>query len=385
MTDARVQAEELRDPVAHRVEPGREPRPGGDDRQVDARRSPARAFDASADLLDQDRAGDAARGAGVGREQPSEVTQPGRPEQRVGDGVEHDVAVRVTGQGRGAGDLHAAQPQGLARPERMAVVADPRPDGASGAEGRGHPPEIARERHLEVAGIAGHDMDRDATGFEEGGLVGERLGSVGREPAVGLAQQVAAHALGRLRGAQAAPLDGRADQVAVDPLEGLGHRHDRDGRPVTSRRLARRPRRGRRRSAAGPRRGPARRPRRRLASRSRTTNPACDRFLAPLPARDHIDDGGRQPRRGGHLGAPVRRGDHDDPPDRRRRGQRAQRPREKRAARRSRPRACPRRPSGSSARRRRRWCPRRGPSRAPLNRAVAGRRSSGRRRSAGRG
>ena len=160
--------------------------------QVDARRSPAGAFDASPDLVDQDRAGDAARGAGVGREEPAEVAQPGGPEQRVGDGVEHDVAVRVTGQGRRAVDLDPAEAQGRARPERMAVVADPRPDAVARApRAAATRREIAGERHLEVAGIAGHDMDRDATGFQEGGFVGQCLGSVGREARVGLAQEVA--------------------------------------------------------------------------------------------------------------------------------------------------------------------------------------------------
>ena len=73
------------------------------------------------------RAVDASRRPLVGREEPAEIAQPGGTQQRVGDRVERDVAVGMTVEPRRAGDLDAAEPQRLARPERMAVVADPGP------------------------------------------------------------------------------------------------------------------------------------------------------------------------------------------------------------------------------------------------------------------
>ena len=63
----------------------------------------------------------------AGREQAAEVAQPGRAEQRVGDGVQRDVAVGVAVQPRRAVDLMPPSRSGVARPERMAVVADARP------------------------------------------------------------------------------------------------------------------------------------------------------------------------------------------------------------------------------------------------------------------
>ena len=65
--------------------------------------------------------------AGVGREEPAQVAQAGRPEQRVGDRVEGDVAVRVAGS-RGAPAISIPpSASGIAGSERMAVVTDPGP------------------------------------------------------------------------------------------------------------------------------------------------------------------------------------------------------------------------------------------------------------------
>ena len=99
-TASGAEAERRRDRVAHRVEVAGEPRPRADDRQVDrSGTSPA-----AADPLDhgrqERRAGDAPRRGGVGREEPAEVAEPGRAEQRVGHGVQGDVAVGVTVESR---------------------------------------------------------------------------------------------------------------------------------------------------------------------------------------------------------------------------------------------------------------------------------------------
>ena len=89
-----------------------EPRPGADDRQVDAApgasRPPATAPTTSREELALSMPAGVAR---VGREQPAEVAQPGGPEQRVAHRVEHDVAVGMAVQPRRAGDLDAAEPQ----------------------------------------------------------------------------------------------------------------------------------------------------------------------------------------------------------------------------------------------------------------------------------
>ena len=54
------------------------------------------------------------------------------------------------------------------------------------------------------AWIAGNDMDLDATGFEQRGLVGERLGASAGKRRERVAQEVAANALWRLGGPQVA-------------------------------------------------------------------------------------------------------------------------------------------------------------------------------------
>ena len=67
----------------------------------------------------------------VCREDTPEVAQGGRAEQGIGDGVKGDVAVGMSGQAGRAGDLDATQDQRRAGPERVAVVADPRPGRAA--------------------------------------------------------------------------------------------------------------------------------------------------------------------------------------------------------------------------------------------------------------
>ena len=349
-----IEPEERRDRLAHRSEMGAEPRPGGDDGQVHAGRAPAGGLDPAADLLDQHRARDAARRPVVGREDRSEVAQ--RRSPRAG---------RRPGRGgrrrRPSGRPAPARPR--SRRRRGGAASPARTGGCRGrcpSASRRVPAstvaarcEIARQRHLEVARIAWHDMDRDATGFEQGGLVGEGRGAVRRVAPPGLAEQVPSDALRRLRRPERGPVDRRPDPLAVDPLERLRDGHDRDRRAVAG--GGRRDRRDERRLDQRPGRvvdehHPGRV--RRVPVERR--EPGVDGLLAALAARDDLDDARRQPARGRDLGASLRRGDDHDPGDSRapRRARRASR----RAAddRRSRRRACRCRPSGSTGRRRRR-------------------------------
>ena len=179
-------------------------------------------------------------------------------------------------------------------------------------------------------------------------------GPFGREAPPGLAEQVPADALRRLRGPEPRPLDRRPDQVAVDPLERLRDAARPGSPPRAGRWRPRPPRRAPARPAAGPRRG--RGPPRSASGawRSSAANPAWTDSCRRSPPATTSDDARRQPARGRHLGPSLGRGDDDDPADLAapRRARRASR----RAAadRRSRRRACRCRPSGSTGRRRRR-------------------------------
>ena len=171
--------------------------------------------------------------ARVRREQPTEVAEPGRAEQRVADRVQRDVAVRVAVETRRAVDRRCRRGRAGSRARTDGCPARcPTRDARATGEGRLDPTEVGRQRHLEVARISGDDMDRDSTGLEQGGLVGPRLGAVGRESLVRRAQQAAPDALRRLGGAERLAVDGRPDDRPVDALEGLGDRQDRDRRAV---------------------------------------------------------------------------------------------------------------------------------------------------------
>ena len=134
-------------------------------------------------------------------------------------------------EARGAGDLDAAEPQRLAGSERVAVAADARIVGRQRAGPRAAARLASRSsgtRHLEVGGIAGDDMDGDSTGLQEGGLVGPGPSVGGRRREAPARQDRAPDALRRLRRDQPGRSTVAVDPLAVDPLEGLGDRHDRD-------------------------------------------------------------------------------------------------------------------------------------------------------------
>ena len=63
----------------------------------------------------------------VGRVDGPEVAEAARAEQRAGDGVERGVAVGVAVEARRGRDLHAAEPEPVARAERVRVGREARP------------------------------------------------------------------------------------------------------------------------------------------------------------------------------------------------------------------------------------------------------------------
>ena len=241
-------------------------------------------------------AGDPAWRPCVGREEAPEVAQRGRPEQRVGDGVEDDVAIGVAVEARGSGDLDAAEHQRTARPKRMAVVADP---GARRRARRGSRPTRARSPGtvtLRFAGSPGTTCTGTPVASSSDGFVGPRLGPVRREPFVRGAQQVAAHTLRCLGGTESGPVDGLADDVAVDPLEGLGDRHDRDRGAVE---CGLRGDRDRRAPVVTRGRAPSwtrTTPRSAAPRRSKASEPGMDRLLAAGPPTTTSTTLGGQPR-----------------------------------------------------------------------------------------
>jgi len=131
--------------------------------------------------------------------------------------VEDDIAVRVPSQARGTRDLDPAEHERHPGPERVAVMPDPGPDVARPGQSGRHATQVGRECHLEIAWIAGDHMDRDATGFEQGGLIGEGLRAARGEPAIRLAQEIAPDALGGLGGAEIGPVDRLGDAARLDP------------------------------------------------------------------------------------------------------------------------------------------------------------------------
>ena len=196
------------------------------------------------------------------------------------------------------------RPSGRAAAERPAISMPPSRSGSPGPNGCASCPipvrrrgdrageqvggarEIGGHGHLEIGGIAGNDMDGDSTGLQEGGLIGPRPSPASAD-GERRAQEAAPDALRGLGRRQPGAIDGRRDHVAVDPLEGLGHRHDRDGRAVARRSRRRRPRRARG-MTSGPRAvvdedDPV--ASRIGQARSSASNPARDRVLAPARRR----------------------------------------------------------------------------------------------------
>ena len=148
---------------ASRISSSRAPRRGRarDDRQVDAGRSPAgRRPDASTTVARAASALSIAARASTdpAGKTPTEVAQPGRAQQRVGDGVQGDVAVGVADQPRHAVERRARR-AAAARPARTGGCRGRCPcvGGTGGAAERGaaRAREVGGHGHLEIVGSPG--------------------------------------------------------------------------------------------------------------------------------------------------------------------------------------------------------------------------------------
>src|SRR5947207_6768662 len=101
-----------------------QPGPRPDDRDVEPFWDTPFAPHAPNRLLEEHAARDPARGLRPRRKEATEITEPGSAEQRVGDGVEDDVTVRVTVQPRADLEGDPTQHEGLARTKRMVIRAE---------------------------------------------------------------------------------------------------------------------------------------------------------------------------------------------------------------------------------------------------------------------
>ena len=115
---------------------------------------------------------------GLGRGKASEVAEACRAEERVGDACSATSPSEWPCSRARPSISIPPSAQRIARPEGMRVVADPGPASSriGPARRRLDAGKIGGQRHLEIRGIAGDDMDRDSTGLQQGGLVGPRLG-----------------------------------------------------------------------------------------------------------------------------------------------------------------------------------------------------------------
>ena len=323
-------------------------------RSTDAGRQPAAAT-RSTDLGQELSAGDAPVGSGCppgrgDRDRPGRRPRAARRRARGG-------RRRHRNGRRGAGrlDHDPAQREGLARPERVAVMPDPDARRGRPGEHRFDPAQVGGLGHLEVARVSGNDMDRDSTGLQEGGFVGPCLRAVGRIELVGTGQETGTDALRGLGRHQVGAVDGLGDQLVRHPLDGLGDGHDRDRRPVQLDSPRDRFDQGRGDQRAGaivdeddPVGG------RRRPGRSQRVHTGRHGGLPPVAADDDPGHALREPRRAADLGDVARRGDDHHPLDDGRRGQCLEGPGEHRPAADRRPASCRSRPSAAMPRRRRR-------------------------------
>ena len=179
LTRAGVEAEQPGDRVAHRVEPVAEARPRA--RRSSGRPTPARQAGGRRARRRPPRAARALAMPAASPRRPGRAGRDRRAPPRRAARRRPRGARRRRRNGRAAAARRRSstppRASGVARPERMAVVAEA-DRGRRGAAGRAPPSAARRARspgsgHLEVVGFAGDRMDGDATGLEQGGLVGE--------------------------------------------------------------------------------------------------------------------------------------------------------------------------------------------------------------------
>ena len=140
---------------------------------------------------------------------------------------------------RGAPSI-ATPPSMSGAPGPNGCASCPIPDrtaGPSGASRVADAGEIGGHGHLEVGRVAGDDVDGDSTGLQQGGLIGPGPGGGDRGRRRPSRSRPRRTPWGVWAAPSVGPVHGRDDAVAVDALDGLDDRHDRDGRPVALRRL----------------------------------------------------------------------------------------------------------------------------------------------------
>ena len=140
----------------------------------------------------------------------ADIAGPDRSEQRVGQRVQPDIGVRMTGERLLVRDVDAADHDMVAG--REAVHVEALPD-ADIAEPRGEQPlgrrEVSRGRHLQIVLAAGDDDRRDAGGLGDRGVVGQHAARGGP---MRLEYRPEVKSLRRLRPPQSRAVDGFANR-----------------------------------------------------------------------------------------------------------------------------------------------------------------------------
>ena len=146
-----------------------------------------------------------------------------RPQNRIGQGMEGDIGVRMAGQGGVMGNLNAAEGHPVAFLEAVDVETAANADIVQSPQQRAFRPfEIRRVGDLEVRLTTGHHGHGQTRPFGDLGVIAQALCPGG--PVGGQNFRVA-EALRGLGPEDAGPLDGSADQaIAIDPFQAVGNR-----------------------------------------------------------------------------------------------------------------------------------------------------------------
>ncbi len=158
-----------------------------------------------------------------------------RTEDGVGERMQHDVGVGMTGERLRMRDADAAERDVIAGTEGVHVdagagahVAKRRKLHGFGAR------EIVRVGDLDVAGLAGKDADLEAGPFGERGVVGEILAACRGRAAMGASSAGEGEALRRLHQPQRVAVERPVDPaVGIDGLDRIGDRQRRDRRAAS--------------------------------------------------------------------------------------------------------------------------------------------------------
>jgi len=196
------------------------------------------------DRVFQEAVGGSALPLGIaGRKMRSDIAVRQRPEDRIDQRMEADIAVGMREKAAAVRYPHPADHQVIAVTEGVNVVAIAGSDIAEhGAEAGFFANEILRGGQLHVGRIAFKGRHRQSRPFRKRGVVGEIAPALAGGTAMRLENHVEPERLRRLRHAQPRPLRSRFDVSGVaDQLDGVG---DRDSwyRRAGARRRVDRPR-----------------------------------------------------------------------------------------------------------------------------------------------